>query len=166
MDNSQRIQLKFQVKDSLNSEGAAITVHQAFVRFYNAQTKQEIVFIAEQDSTGANYKVDLNLAVRSKDFNYRSGDYQVNLIVGDALVANSVNWKLATVAINFSGGVAASATPPSVEFAAKPEISHIFREQEKRPHPLVSNFFTALVMVPFLALFVMVSRTFFSFLEV
>lgn len=161
MDNSQRIGLKFQVKDSLNSEAAAITVHQAFVRFYNAATKQEIIFIAEQDSTGSLYKVDLNLAVRSKDFNYRSGDYQVNLILGDALVANSVNWKIATVNINFSGGVSAS-TPSTVEFAAKPEISHIFREQEKRPHPLVSNLFTGLVMVPFLALFVMVSSAIFS----
>lgn len=154
VDNSQRIQLRFQLKD--RATGEPLTVHQAFVRFAATSTRQEIVFIAEQDSTGASYKVDLALGVRSKDFNYLSGQYAVSLIVGDALVANSVNWKLATVAITFNNGVAQKeASSAASEYVAKPEIKHIFREQEKRPHPLVSNFFTGLVMLPFFALFVM-----------
>lgn len=152
-DNSQRFQLKFQLKDRLNSNN--VQVHQAFVRFYNAKTRQEIIFIAEQDSTGA-YKVDLNLQVRSKDFGHLSGAYEVSLIVGDALVMNSINWNLATVNIQF-GSQAGPSPAAQSEYATKPEIRHIFREQEVRPNVVVSNFFTVLTLIPFLALFVMVS---------
>jgi len=152
-DYSQRIQLKFQLKDRLNAADN-VQVHQAFVRFYNEQTKQEIIFIAEQDSTGL-YKVDLNLQVRAKDFNNLSGVYQLSLVLGDALVMNSINWNLATLNIQFANSQGTSASPSTIsEYSPKPEIKHIFREQEIRPHPLLSNFFTFLVIVPFVALFV------------
>lgn len=154
VDYLQRLQLKFQLKDVLNQNN--VEVHQAFMRFYNEKTKQEIIFISELDSTGA-YKVDLNLQTRSKDFNHLSGVYQVNLIIGDALVMNSLDWNLGKVFITFAAQPAAAAEAPVSEFAIKPEIKHLFREQDKRPHPMVSNFFTLLVIVPFLALFIMVS---------
>ncbi|KAI2808529.1 proteasome regulatory particle base subunit [Blomia tropicalis] len=154
-DYSQRIQLKFQLKDRLDNS-KNVRAHQAFLHFHNEQTKQEIVFIAEQDSLGT-YKVDLNLQVRSKDFNNLSGKYKLSLIIGDALVMNSINWQMATIQIQFSAGSQPTSTGSSTssEYTAKPEIRHIFREQEKRPHPVVSNFFTFLVMLPFVGLFVM-----------
>ena len=142
-DYFQKIQLKFEIQDRLSSEN--VQVHQAFVRFYNEQTKQEIIFIAEQISTGI-YKVDLNLQVRSKDFNYLSGSYKINLIIGDSLVMNSVNWYIATVSIQFGSQTPTSQSTTFTEYSPKPEIKHIFREQDKRPHPLVSNFFTFLVI--------------------
>lgn len=152
-DYSQRIQLKFQLQSRLNAEN--VQVHQAFIRFYNEKTKQEIIFIAEQDSAGV-YKVDLNLQVRSKDFNNLSGQYKLNLIIGDALVINSIDWNIATLSIQF-GSQATSPTSNVADYSPKPEIRHIYREMEIRPHPLVSNFFTLLVIVPFVALFIMVN---------
>ena len=154
MDYSQRFQLKFQLKDVLNQNN--VEVHQAFLRFFNEKTKQEIIFISETDSTG-NYKVDLNLQTRSKDFGHLSGVYQLNLIIGDALVMNSFDWNIGSIKIQFSSGLSSEQPLSSLEYSLKPEINHIFREQDKRPHPMVSNFFTLLVILPFFALFVMVN---------
>ncbi|VDM78356.1 unnamed protein product [Strongylus vulgaris] len=45
-----------------------------------------------------------------------------------------------------------------VDYEPKPEIRHIFRQPEKRPHPLFSDIFTAVCLAPFLLLFVLWHR--------
>lgn len=148
------MQLKFQIKDLQNDK--LIDVHQAFVRFYHIETKQEVVFISEIDSNGY-HKIDLNLQTRSKDFNDLSGRYQMDLFIGDALIMEALSWKIGTVSIQFASGPITTATSLYSEYSSKPEIKHLFREQEKRPHALVSNFFTFLVLVPLISLFIAVS---------
>lgn len=153
-DNTHRLQLKFQLKDKSN--GASVKVHQAFLVFIEKQSKQEFIFVVEQDSS-SNYKVDLNLQTRSKDLNNLSGRYSLNLIIGDALIVNSFQWKLADIDLHLSSTKAQGLSDKKNEFLPKPEISHLFREQDKRPPLSVSNFFTFLVATPLLALVYLVS---------
>lgn len=42
---------------------APLTVHQVFVRLSNDQTKEEIIFVAEQDTTKA-FKFDMDVGAR------------------------------------------------------------------------------------------------------
>ena len=48
----------------------------------NAETKQEIVSVAEPDS-GFTYKMNLNLQTRAKDLSHLSGLYDITLIIGE-----------------------------------------------------------------------------------
>ncbi|KAF7492317.1 Dolichyl-diphosphooligosaccharide--protein glycosyltransferase subunit 2 [Sarcoptes scabiei] len=151
-----RLQLKFKLHTDLNSDAKKnLIVHQAFIRFHHTTTNQEIIFIAEIDSND-HYKIDLNLQTRSKEFNDLSGIYQVDLIVGDALLMEPLKWTIGKIPMKL-GSISTSLEDVAVvakEYQPKPEINHIFREQEKRPHALVSNFFTFLVLVPLITLFI------------
>ncbi|KAH7643011.1 dolichyl-diphosphooligosaccharide-protein glycosyltransferase subunit 2-like protein [Dermatophagoides farinae] len=155
VDYLQRIQLKFQIKDSQNDK--TVRVHQSFVRFYHMDTKQEITFVSELDSTGF-HKVDLNLPARSKDFNELSGKYQLDLYIGDPLIIEATSWKIGMINLQFGSSSSSTnglaTTMHRKEYSPKPEIKHIFREQDKRPHAMVSNFFTILALLPLLGLFV------------
>lgn len=158
VDYLQRIQLKFQIKDFQNDK--PVRVHQSFVRFYHMDTKQEITFVSELDSTGF-HKVDLNLPARSKDFNELSGKYQLDLYIGDPLIIEATSWKIGMINLQFGSSSSSTnglaTTMHRKEYSPKPEIKHIFREQDKRPHAMVSNFFTILALSPLLGLFVAVS---------
>lgn len=55
-DFHQKLLMKFTLKDK--SSGETFTAHQTFVKLTNTDTKQEIIFVAEADSTN-NYKFDL-----------------------------------------------------------------------------------------------------------
>jgi len=150
-DSQQKVVLKFQLKDKI--VGDLMSAHQTFVQLLNVKTKQEIVFIAEPDSA-QNYKLDLNLQTKAKDLNYMNGLYEISVIIGDAVISNPIQWKIASINLQFSS----SQMPDSVEtvvspFAPKPEIKHLFREPEKRPAPILSNAFSVLVLIPIVILF-------------
>lgn len=55
-DSQQKVVLRAVLVDEVS--GKPITVHQAFVRLENKQSKEEIIFVAEQDSSKA-YKFDM-----------------------------------------------------------------------------------------------------------
>lgn len=55
-DFHQKLLMKFSLKDK--SSGDTFTAHQTFVKLTNTGTKQEIIFVAEMDSSN-NYKFDL-----------------------------------------------------------------------------------------------------------
>lgn len=55
-DFHQKLLMKFTLKDK--SSGDTFTAHQTFVKLTSADTKQEIIFVAEADSSN-NYKFDL-----------------------------------------------------------------------------------------------------------
>ncbi|OTF75663.1 hypothetical protein BLA29_009999 [Euroglyphus maynei] len=164
VDYLQRIQLKFQLKDSQPNDDvqSAVRVHQSFVRFLHLDTKQEITFVSELDSNGQ-HKIDINLPARSKDFNDLSGNYQLDLYLGDPLIIKAINWKIGTINLQFGQSSSAASLLNNLqrkEYLPKPEIKHLFREQDKRPPVLVSNFFTILSIVPLLGLFIAVSIRF------
>jgi oligosaccharyltransferase complex subunit delta (ribophorin II) len=56
VDHHQRITTRFTLTDS--ATGKSITAHQTFIRLTNQKTKQEAIFVAEEDGAGA-YRFDL-----------------------------------------------------------------------------------------------------------
>lgn len=150
-DYHQRITTRFIVKDL--ATGKAMTAHQTFMRLTNQKTKQEVIFVAEEDGTGA-YRFDLDIGAKSKDFNNLSGKYTMEMIVGDAVIENAITWALADVHMTF-GEDTLSPAGDQYRYSKKPEIKHMFREPEKRPSALVSNLFTVLTLLPILLLFIL-----------
>jgi oligosaccharyltransferase complex subunit delta (ribophorin II) len=150
-DYHQRITTRFTLKDAVSAK--IISAHQTFMRLTNQKTKQEVIFVAEDDGAGV-YRFDLDIGAKSKDFNYLSGKYTMELIVGDAVIENPITWNMADVQLTFSEE-SVSSTPDQYRYAKKPEIKHMFREPEKRPPAAVSNLFTGLVLLPLLILVIL-----------
>ncbi|KAK3583197.1 hypothetical protein CHS0354_025714 [Potamilus streckersoni] len=148
-DSHQKIVMKFQLKDK--NTGQLITAHQAFVKFTNLKTKEEIIFISEPDSSLTN-TFDLDVGATSKEFKYTSGRYSMDLIVGDAVIENPFSWTVADVELTLPEKATEEPKPQS-QYAKKPEIKHLFREPEKRPPAIVSTAFTILVLVPLFLMF-------------
>jgi len=55
-DYHQRLTTRFSLKDA--TSGKAVTAHQTFVRLMNVKTKQEVIYVAEEDTAGT-YRFDL-----------------------------------------------------------------------------------------------------------
>uniref|UniRef100_A0A182XZI5 Dolichyl-diphosphooligosaccharide--protein glycosyltransferase subunit 2 n=1 Tax=Anopheles stephensi TaxID=30069 RepID=A0A182XZI5_ANOST len=157
-DSQQKVLLKTVLVDDVSSK--PISVHQAFVLLRHQETLQEIIFVAETDSSKA-YKFEMDVGARASDFRYKSGLYEVHLIIGDALLSNSFRWHLADLELKFSASEGQHQSA-SVETASLrkplPEIQHQFRAPEKRPPRFVSDLFTALCIAPIVILFALWAR--------
>lgn len=57
VDSQQKLVARFSLKDKATGKG--LQVHQAFMRFQNKVTNQEIIFIADTDSNIGTYRFDL-----------------------------------------------------------------------------------------------------------
>jgi oligosaccharyltransferase complex subunit delta (ribophorin II) len=130
-----------------------MTAHQAFIRFTNQKSKQEIIFVAEPDGSST-YKFDLDVGAKVKDFNYMSGKYTMDLIVGDAIIQNPFSWTVADAHLTFPEG-AGGGKDDQYRYSKKPEIEHQFQVPEKRPPAVVSNVFTVIVLSPLLLLLIL-----------
>lgn len=150
VDVHQKIFMKFSLKDK-NAKSPLIA-HQTFVMFVNQKTKQEVVFVAEPDSSSV-YRFDLDVKLKEKDFQFASGLYDIQLIVGDHVLKNPFMWKLGQVKFTFTAVAPASTYENPYE--PKPEIKHMFREKEKTPPSIVSNTFSVLCVAPLLLLFIL-----------
>lgn len=151
-DHQQKVILKTLLVDAATNK--PITVHQSFVLLFNKETKEEIIFVAEQDSSKA-YKFDLDVGARGADFGHRSGAYGLDLIVGDASLSNSFRWSVADIELKFNQEPVARSDKNNNTRIPRPEIIHQFRVPEKRPPRFVSDVFTALCAAPLLILFVL-----------
>ncbi|XP_015178957.1 PREDICTED: dolichyl-diphosphooligosaccharide--protein glycosyltransferase subunit 2 [Polistes dominula] len=163
-DSQQKLVVRFLLKDSANKK--PMRVHQAFIRLSSTSTTNnnndnEITFVAEPDNANI-YKFDMPLAGTAINFAYRSGDYKIALVIGDAVLSNSFEWTIATVNLKFPDAVAAESSDKNAIFkqkadiyTTKPEIKHMFREPEKRPPAFVSNLFTGLCLAPALLLIIL-----------
>jgi len=146
------IYLDFKVKDA---SGKELQAQQAFVRLFNEKLGREYVAVGK--SSGKGYTAHLNLRQAANEFYGQSGDYQVQLIVGDASIKNPAQWTIGTVNINYPSELRTEV--PRSPFAVLPEIQHQFRKPEKRPHEAISSAFTiAVVAIPVLVLLVGLGR--------
>ncbi|XP_014293921.1 dolichyl-diphosphooligosaccharide--protein glycosyltransferase subunit 2 [Halyomorpha halys] len=150
IDSQQHLALRFNLKEK--SSGSPINVHQAFVRLSHSVTGQELIFVSEKDSNNG-YKLDLDIGAKSAEFGSLPGIYNLEIIAGDSVLSNSLQWHVADIKLSFAGD--AKQKPSQSMFSVKPEIKHLFREPEKRPPVFVSNLFTGLVFVPLIILFVL-----------
>lgn len=146
-DHHHKVVVKFALKDK--ASGEKVKVHQAFVRL--ASGDSEIVYVAEADAN-SQYKFDLDVSAKAKEFGSKSGTYGVHLVIGDAVISNPMSWHLADLKLTFQD--ASSPVVESKKDKVKPEIRHLFREPEKRPPAVVSNAFTVLCLLPFLVMIV------------
>lgn len=121
-------------------------VHQAFLRLHAA--KREIIFVAEQDSSKL-YLVEVNLEKELSE----NGNFEMELILGDALITNPVRWNLGNIEINLGSHLTKES--PKALRGPKPDIEHLFRPAEKRPPEAVSLFFTGITAAPFLILLIL-----------
>ncbi|XP_050523625.1 dolichyl-diphosphooligosaccharide--protein glycosyltransferase subunit 2 [Daktulosphaira vitifoliae] len=151
-DNMQRIIIRFSVKDPITKKNTQ--VHQAFIRFTNLKTGSQNVFVAELDSQN-NYKLDMDIGVKSTSFKHSSGLYTMDLIIGDTLLKNPVIWKFSDIKLKFSDTETKIVNSFEDFYKPKKLISHTFREPETRPPHIVSLLFTALSLTPLLILFVL-----------
>ncbi|XP_054265944.1 dolichyl-diphosphooligosaccharide--protein glycosyltransferase subunit 2-like [Macrosteles quadrilineatus] len=152
LDTQQKLVVRFTLKDK--NSGKPLNVHQAFLRFENKATLQEIIFVAEVDPNNQGYRFDLDMGAKAADFGQLSGTYSLNLIVGDVILSNSFSWLLADTKLKLA--LDSTQAPPSTSiYQPKPEIKHLFREPERRPPVVVSTLFTGLVAVPFLILLIL-----------
>lgn len=153
-DSHQKVVMRFSLRDK--NADTLMLAHQAFVRLTYPTTGDEIVYVAEADSAN-NYKFELDVGAKAKEFLYRSGKYSMELIVGDAVIQNPFSWAVADVELTFPEG-SVSTDDKLGRYAKKPEIKHMFREPEKRPPAVVSTVFTALVLAPLAILLVLWMR--------
>ncbi|XP_037956936.1 dolichyl-diphosphooligosaccharide--protein glycosyltransferase subunit 2-like [Teleopsis dalmanni] len=149
-DATQKFSLKAIIID--DDTNKPLTVHQSFVRLLNKITGEEVIFIADQDSSRA-YKVDIDIGTRAGDFNFKSGEYEISLIIGDAFLSNSLQWHIANIDLQFQQDHK-DAKKQAIR-TALPEIIHQFRVPEKRPPRFVSDIFTGLCLTPLVLLFIL-----------
>ena len=164
-DSQQKLVMRFLLRDGGSKK--PMRTHQAFVRLSSASDSnsdekgREILFVAEPDTFNL-YKFDMPVGSAAANFDYQSGDYNVELIVGDAILSNPFQWTVATVSLKFPESTSVERTDKPVShkhkfnvYMTKPEIKHMFREPEKRPPAFVSNLFTGLCLAPVLLLLVL-----------
>lgn len=158
---AQQLTLLFSVADA--ATGAALAPHQAFVRFMPAAaaaTGAATYFVATPDTAGSaagahRFSIDLSdrkaLATLTEP-----GTYNVEIIVGDANIANPVQWQVGTVKIAPAQPPAKSPPPlyttpllHESDTTLKPlrEIAHTFRAPEKRPPTVISIAAAGLVVL-------------------
>ncbi|XP_076753479.1 oligosaccharide transferase delta subunit [Xylocopa sonorina] len=164
-DSQQKLVMRFLLKDGASKK--PMRTHQAFVRLSSAsslndgKTGREIIFVAEPDTSHI-YKFDMPVGTAAMNFDYQSGDYNLELIVGDAVLSNPFQWTVATVSLKFPEPTSTERADKSVFYKYKSnvyttqqEIKHMFREPEKRPPAFVSNLFTGLCLAPVLLLLIL-----------
>jgi oligosaccharyltransferase complex subunit delta (ribophorin II) len=143
----QHLYLDFRVK----AGGKDIDAQQAFVRLFNEKLGREYTAVGK--SNGKGYTAHLNIREAANEFYGQSGDYQLQLIVGDASIANPTQWTIGTININYPSELWVEV--PRSPFAVLPEITHLFRQAEKRPPAAISSAFTiAVIAIPALVLFI------------
>jgi len=145
VDGHHHIQLKFKLKGQTNK---AIEPQQVFLQLVSPQTKFEYISLAKKDGKGQ-YTVHIPLSKTASSLGGKSGIYDFNLIIGDSSISNPINWKIGTLNVKFKAGEIKIEDP----FAKKLDISHKFREPEKRPDKIISFAFTLAVLAPFVVLF-------------
>ncbi|XP_029170574.1 dolichyl-diphosphooligosaccharide--protein glycosyltransferase subunit 2 [Nylanderia fulva] len=164
-DSQQKLVMRFLLRDSANKK--PMRVHQAFVRLTSASSDKrghEIFFVAESDAAHV-YKFDMPVGTAAANFGHQSGEYNMELIVGDAVISNPFRFNIGTVTLKFPELTSVEGTDKSAsykqkpnEYTTKPEIKHMFREPERRPPAFVSNLFTGLCLAPVLLLLILWAR--------
>jgi len=87
---------------------------------------------------------------------YGAGDYEIQVMIGDSVLVKSLRWRVGTVSVRYSGEQAKDSHVDP--FAPAPDIHHQFRPAETRPHSIIAYAFTAVSVVPFVLLLIMLGQ--------
>ncbi|XP_011269845.1 dolichyl-diphosphooligosaccharide--protein glycosyltransferase subunit 2 [Camponotus floridanus] len=166
-DSQQKLVMRFLLRDFANKK--PMRVHQAFVRLTSVSAStsdkqgHEIFFVAEPDAAHV-YKFDMPVGTAAANFGHQSGDYNMELIVGDAVISNPFRFNIGAVTLKFpelssvEGADKSAFYKEKDMYTTKPEIKHMFREPERRPPAFVSNLFSGLCLAPVLLLLILWAR--------
>lgn len=144
----QFLHVTFSVKDA--EDGSALAPHQAFVRLTHETSGVASYFVAKPDAGGeaGQHKLELRVGDRKalRDAT-EPGTYAVAVIVGDASLANPVEWSIGRVTLSPPAAPVHKAPPlyttpllHESDTALGPlrEIKHTFRAPERRPPAAIS----------------------------
>ncbi|KAK1420565.1 hypothetical protein QVD17_22262 [Tagetes erecta] len=150
----QKLRLSFMLTTPF---GKPFKPHQALLKLRH-ETGVEHIFVVE--NSGRHFEITLDFLGLVEKFFYLSGQYNIDLTVGDAVMENSFLEPLGSVELDLPKAPEKATQPPPqaanpyLRYGPKAEIAHIFRAPEKRPPQEVSFAFLGLVLVPFLAFLV------------
>jgi len=85
----------------------------------------------------------------ARKFNYESGEYVLDILVGDSYIDNSLKLPIATVEFSFGDKPSSHKDTSSDPYALKPEIQHVFRPEPPRGSAVTANIFVALLVIAF-----------------
>ncbi|KAI3787831.1 hypothetical protein L2E82_00289 [Cichorium intybus] len=147
----QKLRLTFQLTTPLQK---AFNPHQAFLKLRHESGVEHIFVVG---NSRKQFEITLDFLGLVEKLFYLSGKYDIELTVGDAAMENSFLQPLGHIELDLPDAPEKATRPPlqTVDpysrYGPMPEISHIFRPQEKRPSQELSYVFLGLVFVPFLA---------------
>lgn len=145
----QKLKLAFEVS---GPSGALFKPQQVMLKLRGESGVEQTFLI--KSSTGNSYELTLDFTKLVEKLNHQSGVYTVDLIVGDDVMENSFLWTLASLDLDLPEGPEGASSAPVSKFGPKPEISHIFRQPEKRPPTYLSMAFLVLTLLPLVGFFV------------
>ncbi|KAG8640205.1 hypothetical protein MANES_13G035300v8 [Manihot esculenta] len=146
----QKLHLSFQLTTPL---GHAFKPHQAILKLKH-QTGVEHIFLV--GNSGKKFDIILDFLGLVEKFFYLSGEYDIQLTVGDAVMENSFLNAIGSIDLDLPEPPEKAPRPPPqpVEpysiYGPKPEITHIFRAPEKHPPKELSLSFLGLTLLPFI----------------
>lgn len=147
LNTSDTLKLTFQVLDKEIDKG--IQPHQAFLRFYDAESDEEGIQPVRVTASGK-AKFELNMSKPPASFPPTStAPLQVTLIIGSPKYS-PISVDLFDLAVPPS--LPAPVHPDEASFHPLPEIQHAFRADEKLPPRPISAFFALLVLAPWVIL--------------
>ncbi|KAI3782962.1 hypothetical protein L2E82_13023 [Cichorium intybus] len=147
----QKFDLSFLLKTPL---GKPFKPHQVLLKLRHESGVEHIFVVS---NSGKQFEITLDFLGLVDKFYYLSGQYNIELTVGDAVMENSFLQPLGYIELDLPKAPEKSTHPPPQptnpysRYGPKQEINHIFRVPEKRPPQQVSFTFLGLVLVPFLA---------------
>ncbi|CAH8604309.1 unnamed protein product [Schistosoma intercalatum] len=185
LEIGQQISIDLNIVDS---KQLSLTAHQVFIQLSHQKTQQAITYtctetITDKKSEKKSYKLLLDPDSSAAEFDYLSGIYKVDLIVGDSSIKAPILWHMFDLDLRFVGeagdetkhriaqatdisrqessspaGSRRAFTPNAIigsgPTTAKPEIDHVFRAPEKRAPPFLALTFTILCLLPLLGLII------------
>nr|CDS34236.1 ormdl protein [Hymenolepis microstoma] len=179
MDQSARLRLTFELEDGVAATMLSAPVpQQAFIQLTNSKTSQSITFLAKRSTTDGTHTFTMSLESAAQDFDYVSGLYKMEVLVGDSLIESPIVWHVADVTLQFPvhGDLSKPAAYSSEDVARltvasqaarkrsahpligetprsnKPLLEHTFRTPEPRPSNLLAYTFTGLCCAPLVIL--------------
>jgi len=97
-----KVQVNLKIK---TPSGKLLKTQQVFLRFTHLETNHEAIFVGQ--ASAKQYSFSISIEENLEVLDYQSGDYSVELIVGDPFIQNSFKRVFATLSLSLPNPPAA-----------------------------------------------------------
>jgi len=132
--------------------------HQLLLRLTNAEESQHNTVIVPKLAESGHYSISLPVSQLSSSLKYKSGDYELSLLVGDIFLHNQIVWHICNLQFHLDPAPYSAPAFDVPIMQALPEIFHTFKPEDQRPGTLPALIFSALALVPLALFFVALHR--------